>query len=509
MGEGPDKAYLDYGDEEGSGIEWSLSDDGTLTLSGTGASKDYNSYDDALKSPWNKHKTKVKKLIVNNGVTRIGNRAFQMFSDLETVRLPDSVQSVGDYAFQKCTKLTSVVAPAGITLGSGAFDGTPVGEEVNADISAIENDLYKGSEYYKNLCEVTLTGNYRDDVIAIAKSQIGYHEGNSEADYGGDNTSGNGDYTEYGRYLGSSGNAWCSEFATWCVRMAGLPTSKLNNSRGANANTFTKDTSARYYDWSQTTWGGGTYTPQKGDIILWVWSSSENYSTYTYSTSLSHTTIIESVDSNGSDVTFHVVHGNANGDVGEKDYTVSKTNGEYGTSGKIGYIVAPDYSNGTRQTVTFNADGGTVTPTSKKVEKGGLYGPMPVPTKSGNDFKGWYTSDNKKINIYTPCTLTSGQTLKAKWEAGEPDPDDNSVKPPVEYLRAGADESSITVYDKKMAPKKLGEDVYGQLYSYKAGGRSYVALYIYAKEGGTIIKTDDRIRRSSEPYAQGDNKGQG
>lgn len=478
---------VDSGTEAGTSISWSLDDKGTLTLSGTGSTRDYNKTGTPSISdrPWNSYKTTVKKLIVREGITRIGDRAFQSFSGIEIVRLHSSLESIGDYAFQQCGKLTSVVAYPGIELEKDAFDQTPVKKDAENDIAAIENEKYKACNFYKNLCKVSLTGNYRDDVIAIAKSQIGYHEGNSADDFGGGNTSGDGDYTEYGRYLGSSGNAWCSEFASWCVRMAGVPVSLLANSRGANANNFTSGSTAQYHTWSDTIWGGGDYTPGKGDIILWVLKSGV---TVTPSTDLSHTTIIDTYEEDGDDIIFHVVHGNSNGQVGTKDYTVKKSNGIQSESQYVGYFVAPDYENTsiTKQTVTFDGNGGNVDPTSKQAAKDGLYGPLPIPAWDGHDFLGWYDG-SKRINMYSPCTLTSDRTLKALW----------NVAPPVEYLRKDAKEESIDLYDNTMPVKEMGTGVHGQLFTYDVGDDTYTALYIWADQAGGVIESNDRIRGDS------------
>ena len=57
---------------------------------------------------------------------------------------------------------------------------------------------YLTSPYHAQLQSVTLTGDQRTDVVLVALSQLGYHEGDSEADYGGGNSAGNGDYAEYG-----------------------------------------------------------------------------------------------------------------------------------------------------------------------------------------------------------------------------------------------------------------------------------------------------------------------
>ena len=44
------------------------------------------------------------------------------------------------------------------------------------------SDQYKASSFYANLKAVERTGDQAKDVLAIAMSQIGYHEGDSEAD---------------------------------------------------------------------------------------------------------------------------------------------------------------------------------------------------------------------------------------------------------------------------------------------------------------------------------------
>ncbi len=479
------------GEEPETDIKWSYSDDGTLTISGSGAIRDYYksgtspTVDDR---PWLSYRNQATKLVIGEGITRIGHRAFQNFQKLKIASLPDSLQSIGEWSFQNCYELADVSMPDEITLENGAFRSAPFEE----DATAVENDVYKSSSYYKALIQTELTGNYRDDVIAIARSQIGYHEGNSEADYGGGNTNGNDDFSEYGRFLGSSGNAWCSEFASWCIRMAGVPTSLVNSSKGANANTFTTGTSAAYHPWSETVWGGGSYTPGKGDVILWVWTGSSV--TYAYDSSLSHTTLLESVDDNGSSITFNVVHGNSGGAVGAGKYVVNKADGKLTNgNGYVGYFVAPDYEKGdvVKCTVTFNANGGTITgQTRKRVSEGGMYGPLPLAAKGGQEFLGWFNENGKRIKMYSPCRLDSNETLTARWRQ------EGECPVPLAYLRPGAVASSVKVFDKTMAEKELGTNAYGQLYSYLADGKQYVALYVYGKENNAVLNNEGIISDS-------------
>jgi hypothetical protein len=89
---------------------------------------------------------------------------------------------------------------------------------------------YKKSRYYENLQKVPLSGDQAIDTVAIALSQLGYHEGNSNADLGGLNTSGTRDFVEYnvlyGKLDNNQGNGvsygyyWCASFVNWCLRQA-------------------------------------------------------------------------------------------------------------------------------------------------------------------------------------------------------------------------------------------------------------------------------------------------
>ena len=64
----------------------------------------------------------VKDLVIPNSVTSIGNYAFYYCSGLTSVTIPNSVTSIGDYAFDSCSSLTSVTIPNSVTsIGSCAF----------------------------------------------------------------------------------------------------------------------------------------------------------------------------------------------------------------------------------------------------------------------------------------------------------------------------------------------------------------------------------------------------
>lgn len=106
----------------------------------------------------------------------------------------------------------------------------PVALAASPNTSNLSNS-YKSGPYYQNLMKVQLTGNQITDLIAVAASQLGYHESNSTNDLSGTGT-GTGNCTEYGRFNGSNGYAWCASFVSWCFRKANIPTSFQPTSSG-------------------------------------------------------------------------------------------------------------------------------------------------------------------------------------------------------------------------------------------------------------------------------------
>ena len=83
---------------DGSNLTWTLDSDGVLTISGTGAMKEYDPY----KAPWYGSSSRVKSAVIAEGVTSIGGKAFLDCSSLTSVTIPNSVTSIGEYAFYNC-----------------------------------------------------------------------------------------------------------------------------------------------------------------------------------------------------------------------------------------------------------------------------------------------------------------------------------------------------------------------------------------------------------------------
>ena len=90
----------------------------------------------------------------------------------------------------------------------------------------------------------TNTGNMRNDIIAVALTQVGYTEGANN-------------YTKYGVWYGQPNSPWCGMFVSWCANQAGVPTSVLKRTGIANPSNF-----------GLSYQSGSNYTPQKGDLFF-------------------------------------------------------------------------------------------------------------------------------------------------------------------------------------------------------------------------------------------------
>ena len=169
----------------GKNATWELYKDGTLYIKGTGAMQDYNwNYNETTKivttgAPWHdSHSASVKKLVVEDGITSIGNDAFSdceslvsaelaegitsigdgtftACRDLEKINIPNSVTSIGYDAFYSCWALTSLELPSGLSkLESSAVSFTAIKElTVPHGVKVVDSYL---AAYNDNLTTVTL-----------------------------------------------------------------------------------------------------------------------------------------------------------------------------------------------------------------------------------------------------------------------------------------------------------------------------------------------------------------
>ena len=102
----------------GAKLTWAIADDGTLTISGTGA---MNHYDETY-APWLGYAEYITKVVIKSGVTSIGKYAFLGCQYIPSVTLPKTVTSIGEGAFMYCLSMESITIPSSVkTIGDGAF----------------------------------------------------------------------------------------------------------------------------------------------------------------------------------------------------------------------------------------------------------------------------------------------------------------------------------------------------------------------------------------------------
>lgn len=183
------------------------------------------------------------------------------------------------------------------------------------------SNSYKNSKYYSNLCDVTLTGDQAQDIVNVALSQIGYHEGSGSGDLSGGSSSG-GNYTEYGRWFGQQGS-WCAIFVSWCANQADVPTSvvKKNAIAGGSSCNFGE----KKYSFSER-------TPKPGDIV-YVQNDSDS--------AADHVGIVTSVDNEY----IYTAEGNYSNKVSAVKYSKSTGKNVNSEKTRILFYGVPPYEN--------------------------------------------------------------------------------------------------------------------------------------------------------------------
>lgn len=105
----------------GANLTWYLDDAGTLTISGTGDMYNYSFYYGTY-SPWHIHEQLINNIVIDSGVTSIGQYAFYDCDYFVSVTIPDTVTKIGKDAFSSCTGLASVTIPGSVKkIGNSAF----------------------------------------------------------------------------------------------------------------------------------------------------------------------------------------------------------------------------------------------------------------------------------------------------------------------------------------------------------------------------------------------------
>ncbi len=103
----------------GQKASWTL-ENGTLTISGEGAMRSYGRRSDV---PWYGYIDEIREVVVEEGVSLIGNYAFAGCTELEKITLADSIRSIGTAAFTGCRSLKEITLPENLEkIGNYAFN---------------------------------------------------------------------------------------------------------------------------------------------------------------------------------------------------------------------------------------------------------------------------------------------------------------------------------------------------------------------------------------------------
>ena len=116
-------------------LSWTLDDNGVLTITGNGPMKDYSGSYTSTRPGWYKNKDQITSVVFDGEITRIGVLAFDECTNLKSVRytgctddagiaLPESVETIGQYAFSDTGVTGTLELPKNLTaIGYSAFSG--------------------------------------------------------------------------------------------------------------------------------------------------------------------------------------------------------------------------------------------------------------------------------------------------------------------------------------------------------------------------------------------------
>ena len=125
----------------GGDLSWQL-EDGVLTISGTGAMHNY-----VVHAPWKDSRDEITALVLEPGVTNLGDGAMRECENLQWVSIGPDVTRLGKIAFDGCTALEEITIPDTVTeIGDGCFQGcTALGSvRLPEGLTTIANSCFWG-----------------------------------------------------------------------------------------------------------------------------------------------------------------------------------------------------------------------------------------------------------------------------------------------------------------------------------------------------------------------------
>lgn len=473
----------------GTDVEWMISQyedgvltDWTLTISGEGAMPNFGGTS-VPDCPWENEKQKIKKVIIEKGVTNIGKNAFCGCSELAEVHISKTVKKIGDSAFQDCAALTQIDIPDSVnSVGSFAFVGCTRLMEVHThwknwyEISFESFVFYKyGSSWPKNRVIYVPDGykeNFKDNPGG-AWSAWNVQGENYTVSFNGGNASGSmepvqtsGDYTlpesgftydtadfDYwtleksdGERAGSPGEVFpvtedVTLYANWILHIVipdpEPPTVCIHNwgewtSNGNGTHTRTCSIDSSHTETGNCSGGTATCTEEAVCKICNTAYGELNASNHTGGTEVrGRVEATTSADGYTGDTyckgcNTKIATGESipKKDSGDSPSGGSSSGGSSSSSGGGGGT--------TYYTLTFETNGGGSMQAIRAARGKTLDLSAYTPMRDGYDFGGWY-ADSALTQRITEIKLSGSKTVYADWKKREPD----AVKNPFADVNAG------------------------------------------------------------------------
>ncbi len=135
---------------QGGNVKWSLDSNGTLTISGKGDMENIPMGTSQIQDTviiqngvWEAWADKIKKVVLQGGVTNISGQAFAGLTSLSDVTIPSSVTVISESAFYGCKSLSNIIIPASVAvIGEDAFSMSGI---TNIDIPQSVTRIERGA----------------------------------------------------------------------------------------------------------------------------------------------------------------------------------------------------------------------------------------------------------------------------------------------------------------------------------------------------------------------------
>ncbi len=139
----------DYSGECGEKLTWTIDMGGVLTISGSGAMKDWSN---DIQVPWYRYIESITSVVIEEGVTSIGNYAFKR-SKINYINIPESVTYIGKSAFEM-SSIKEITIPKGVAdIGENTFSHCKTLEKVvlSEGLENIGRDAFSYCEALKDI----------------------------------------------------------------------------------------------------------------------------------------------------------------------------------------------------------------------------------------------------------------------------------------------------------------------------------------------------------------------